>query len=268
MNFRPPRPFFCASLLLLLMLLQACTSPKALPFQSRKPSREAQRWEASLGRPPADYLSPATMTRELNIHRSFIPDGRYGRRLDRPMKPRYVTIHSTQNYTGDAWDHARALKNGKLRGGVCGYLCWHFTVQDDVILQHLPTDERGEHADFDGPGNRYSIGIEMCEHRGDSRAETIDRTAKLTASLMYYHRIPLANVVPHYHWPRYKYDNPHKNCPHFLLDGGRPGPTWEWFKGRVKAHHDRLVNSPPSLTRFVDRNEQRGIRAEELKGQG
>ena len=34
----------------------------------------------------------------------------------------------------------------------------------------MPTNEQGEHADFDGPGNRYSIGIEMCENRGNNRA--------------------------------------------------------------------------------------------------
>ena len=85
-----------------------------------------------------------------------------------------------ESYT-DAYAHAKALKRGALRGGVCGYLCWHFTVQDDVVIQHIPTNERGEHADFDGPGNRYSIGIEMCEHKGNDLAKTIDRTAELAA---------------------------------------------------------------------------------------
>lgn len=174
------------------------------------------------------------------MRRSFIPRGRYGRRKYRPMNPTYITIHSTQNYSGDAWAHAKALSRGALRGGTIGYLCWHFTVQDDVVVQHIPTSERGEHADFDGPGNRNSIAIEMCEHRGNNQAQTIDRTARLTASLMYYHKIPLSHVVPHYHWPRAGYSPANKDCPHFLLENGRPGPTWEWFKNRVAQHYQRL----------------------------
>lgn len=209
-------------------------------------SQQALVWQAKMGIVPDSKVTHSQLHRELNVKRDFIPRGRYGRRLKRPMQARYITIHSTQNYTGDAYAHAKALKRGRLRGGVCGYLCWHFTVQDNVVIQHIPTGEQGEHADFDGPGNRYSIGIEMCEHRGNDLAKTIDRTAKLTASLMYTHNIPLQNVVPHYHWPRKGYSTPHKNCPHFLLDNGKPRGTWRWFQSRVKSHYDRIVAQNPA----------------------
>ena len=69
------------------------------------------------------------------------------------MKPRYITIHSTQNWTADASRHSLALKRGALRapkrrgGNRIGYLIWHFTVDDTVAIQHLPTSEQGEHAD-------------------------------------------------------------------------------------------------------------------------
>ena len=57
-----------------------------------------------------------------------------------------------------------ALKRGALRatkrkgGNRIGFLTWHFTVQDDIAIQHLPCREQGEHADFDGVGNNYKIG--------------------------------------------------------------------------------------------------------------
>ena len=159
------------------------------------------------------------------------------------MKPRYITIHSTQNYSADAWRHSLALKRGALRspkrrgGNRIGYLIWHFTVDDKVAIQHMPTSEQGEHADFDGPGNRYSVGIEMCEHRGCNRSATIERTAKLTAKLMHDHGIPLSRVVPHYHWPRRGKSPAHKNCPHFLMDNGRPGKKWRWFQSRVNYYY-------------------------------
>ena len=186
------------------------------------------------------------MMREINLQSDMVPRGKHGRKVVRPMNPRYITIHSTQNYTADAWQHSRALKNGALRspktryGNRIGYLIWHFTTDDKVAIQHMPTSEQGEHADFHGPGNRLSIGIEMCEHRGSNKRETIERSAKLTAVLMKRNNIPLRNVVPHYHWPRAGRTPANKNCPHFLLDRGKPGRKWRWFLSRVNFHYQRL----------------------------
>ncbi len=221
-----------------LIILAACgTGPKP---PTGKWGGRGGGYESQLGPVPATPATFGQLQKEANVRRDFIGAGRYGRRKGIRIKPEYITIHSTQNWTGDAYAHAKALKRGALRGGVHGYMCWHFTVQDDVAIQHMPTSERGEHADFDGPGNSRSIGIEMCEHRGNNIAQTIDRTAKLTATLMHYHKIPLNRVVPHYHWPRKGKTPANKNCPHFLLDGGRPGPTWAWFLSRVDRHFKRL----------------------------
>ncbi len=198
------------------------------------------------GAPSGGGVSLSAMMREVRLKVDLVPKGTHGRRVVRPMSPRYITIHSTQNWTADAARHSLALKRGALRapkrrgGNRIGYLIWHFTVDDKVAIQHLPTSEQGEHADFDGPGNRYSIGIEMCEHRGSSRAATVERTAKLAAVLMKKHGIPLKNVVPHYHWPRRGASPPNKNCPHFLLDNGRPGAKWRAFQGRVNYYYRML----------------------------
>lgn len=215
-----------------------------------------------LGPPPGrrDYYRPtptsspssrggssvAAMQRQVNLKVDMVRAGTVGRRVVRPMRPRFITIHSTQNYTAGAERHAVALKNGALscaktrHGNRIGYLIWHFTVQDNLAIQHMPTNEQGEHADFNGPGNRLSIGIEMCEHRGNNRAATIERTAKLTAVLMKKNGIPLQNVQPHYHWPRRGKNPPNKNCPHFLMDHGRPGAKWRWFLSRVNFYYRQI----------------------------
>lgn len=216
----------------------------ALALHSCASSMRSKSWETTLGPVPTSKISADDFYSKLRVTQAFIPSGRYGRISNRPMQARYITIHSTQNYTGNAYAHAKALRNGALRGGTIGYLCWHFTVQDDAVVQHLPTSERGEHADFDGPGNRYSIGIEMCEHKGNNLALTIDRTARLAASLMYHQNIPITHVVPHYHWPRRGYNPANKNCPHFLLEDGKPGRTWAWFLARVQAHYRRIEAAP------------------------
>ena len=186
------------------------------------------------------------MLREVNLKVDMVPRGTYGRRVVRPMIPRYITIHSTENYTADARQHSLALKHGALRspitrnGNRIGFLIWHFTVDDHLAIQHLPISEQGEHADFHGPGNRLSIGIEMCENRGSNLQTTIERTAKLTAILMQKNHIPLRNVVPHYNWPRHGKHPPNKNCPHFLLDNGRPGYKWRSFLGKVNYYYRQL----------------------------
>ncbi len=185
--------------------------------------------------------SLSSMLRQVNLRVDMVRKGSYGRRSARPMRPRYITIHSTQNYTAGAERHSVALKRGALRTGQRpGYLIWHFTVEDRQAIQHMPTTEQGIHADFDGPGNRTSIGIEMCEHRGNNRASTTERTAKLTAVLMKKNGISLRNVVPHYHWPRKGKRPANKNCPHFLLDNGRPGAKWRGFLSRVNYYYRRI----------------------------
>ena len=200
--------------------------------------------------PISPERNAAALYKQVNIKKNLIPAGRHGRKVKRYMKPRYITIHSTQNYSpsADAWQHAKALNNGKLKarkrrgGNRIGYLTWHFSTDDTVAVQHLPTNEQGEHADFDGPGNKYSIGIEMCENRGNSRSGTIERTAKLAAYLMYKHKIPLKKVVPHYHWPRGGVSPAHKNCPHYLLDNGKPGAKWRGFQAKVNKHYKAITS--------------------------
>ncbi|MCB1276017.1 N-acetylmuramoyl-L-alanine amidase [Prosthecobacter sp.] len=175
----------------------------------------------------------------------LIPNGRYARRYHRPMVPRYITIHATENYARScgAYAHAQMLKKGSIKGrhNAIGYIGWHFTVDDHSIYQSMPTNERGEHADYDGPGNRTSIGIEMCENRGNSRERTLDKTARLVAWLMKEHGIPLSHVVPHQHWRMIRHDDHrdlgHKNCPHFLMDHGRPGAKWQAFLAKIAAYH-------------------------------
>ncbi|NLT69452.1 MAG: N-acetylmuramoyl-L-alanine amidase [Verrucomicrobiaceae bacterium] len=233
-----------------LLILASCNTHPAAP------RTKAGFWERELGAVANAPLNPADAQKALNLKVNLIPEGKYGRRLFREMKPRYITIHSTQNPTGDAYAHAKALNRGALRGGVCGYLCWHFTVQEDTVIQHIPTSERGEHADFDGPGNRYSIGIEMCEHKGNDQLATLERTAKLAASLMYHHQIPVENIRAHYHWPRKGYSTPNKDCPHFLLENGQPGETWRWFVGRINRHYTRLVQFDEAVRQQKQQEEE------------
>jgi N-acetylmuramoyl-L-alanine amidase len=179
----------------------------------------------------------------LASEQNIIPPGECGRPLHRPMRPTFITIHSTDNTSrsADALNHALAMNKGlRSRHNRTGFLTWHFTVDDHSIYQSLPTNETGEHADYEGQGNRSSIGIEMCVNRGSNRGSTIDRTAQLTARLMRQYDIPLNHVVPHMHWRMIRYsdgrDLGFKKCPRILLDGGRLGPKWSAFMAKVSFY--------------------------------
>ncbi len=246
---KSPLLIFPLTLLAVVAAVVCCTP--AVPIGSERgvewgTQRSGSPSAQQTSRPVAASGNLASLMARVNLRQDLVPKGCHGRKVFRPMTPRYITIHSTQNYSADAYKHSLALKRGALRapkrkgGNRIGYLIWHFTVDDKVALQHVPTNEQGEHADFDGPGNRSSIGIEMCEHRGSNLAATMDRTARLAAYLMRKHGIPLRNVVPHYHWPRRGASPPNKNCPHFLLENGRPGRKWRAFLAKIDSYYQQM----------------------------
>ncbi len=180
----------------------------------------------------------STPPADINLQQRIIPKGSVGRRIEFPLRPTYITIHSTQNRGGTAKQHASGMLNGAYRGrskwNRTGYLTWHFTVDDREAIQSLPLDIQGEHADHDGPGNRTSIAIEICEFSEPRRQRAaIERTARLTAWLRKRFRIQVDHVVPHYHWPQHHFHSYQKNCPIILLDNGRPGPKWQEYLNLV-----------------------------------
>lgn len=229
-------------------IVSCSSSPSSSGYNSGNRSVSANNPGLRGGKPALD---PNDLLRQVNIRKDLIPSGTHARRENKNMTPRYITIHSTQNYSpaADAMQHSRALKNGKLRaykrkgGNRIGYLSWHYSIDQGRVVQHLPDHEQGEHADFDGPGNNFSLGLEMCENRGNSRSATTERTAKLAAYLMYKHNIPIQNIRAHYHWTRHGLSKPNKNCPHFLMDNGRPGPKWDAFVNKVNGYY-KLITQP------------------------
>ncbi len=173
----------------------------------------------------------------------------HGRLVGRRMRPRFITIHSTENVGVTAAAHARyLLVKGKRsknnpRFGRSGWVVWHFTVDDREIVEHLLPTEQGDHADYGGQGDRKSIGIEICEFRDQVRqAAAIKRAARLAALLADRYKIPSSGIVPHMHWPRWDFRHG-KPCPRILLErdrqapgGWRTGFKWDRFIARVNSY--------------------------------
>ena len=66
--------------------------------------------------------APLTLLSEVRVHKDYLPKSARGRKGQSSMRPRYITIHSTQNWSkgADPWRHSLALKRSKL-----GSLSWH-----------------------------------------------------------------------------------------------------------------------------------------------
>jgi N-acetylmuramoyl-L-alanine amidase CwlA len=167
---------------------------------------------------------------KLNVVQDFVPTGssnRPGRRLT----PTHITIHNTDNAGpgADARAHARYIKGADARQR---QVSWHYTVDDRVVIQHLPVNEVGWHA---GPGNSKSIGIEICMHRGMPEAAAYERAALLVAVLAHQNNITVpGKIVRHFDWTG-------KHCPRVLLDKQDGWPT---FQTRVRTLLNQLRSSP------------------------
>ncbi len=190
---------------------------------------------------PRTPASAGAAPGHINLQQWIVPAGKYGRRIQFPLRAQYVTIHSTGNRGATATQHASGMARGAFRGRTkwnrTGYMTWHFTVDDKVAIQSLPLNIQGEHADHDGPGNNTSIAIEICEFRDPRRqAAALDRAARLTAWLLRDRGIPLSHVVPHHHWPQRHFHSYQKNCPRILLERGRPGPRWAAFVRKIGGY--------------------------------
>jgi len=179
------------------------------------------------------------MAVSVQIIKDFIPPGRRNR-PGYAMSPKYITIHDTANPNAgaDAKAHARYLK-GDSAASIP--VSWHFTVDERVIVQHLPLNENGWHASdgASGTGNRQSIGIEICENRDGNRAAAEANAAWLVAKLLKDYGLGLDRVKQHYDWSK-------KDCPR-VLRGRKNG--WANF---LKAVEQQLKTMKiPSITRAI-----------------
>jgi len=183
------------------------------------------------------------------VRMALLPPNVHGRLVARTMRPRYITIHSTEDTGATAAQYARylTLKGKRSRNnprfGRSGWVTWHFTVDDQETVEHLLPTEQGDHADYGGPGDRQSIGVEICEFRNRAtQAAAIDRAARLVAALADRYNIPMQKIVPHMHWPRWDFRFG-KPCPRIFLErdrnargGWRLGAKWNTFIARVKRY--------------------------------
>lgn len=85
---------------------------------------------------------------------------------------------------------------------------WHYTVDDEEVIQHLPDNEVGWQGDTYA-AYTTTIGIETCVDQNSDLYTTWHRTAKLMATLLVKYDLKVSDIKQHY-------DFSQKNCPQTL----------------------------------------------------
>ena len=147
----------------------------------------------------------------------------HNRRPGVPMKPEFITIHSTGNPSSTARNERGWLTNPSNTRTAS----WHICVDEKDAVEAIPLNEVTWHAgDGNGQGNRASIGIEICE--SGNRQKTLENAVKLVAKLLKERGWGVDRLRRHYDWSK-------KSCPRILMDN-----NWQGWKDFVKAVEKEL----------------------------
>ncbi len=116
---------------------------KASLIQSTTPTRTKR--EAVMYAAPS--AEKTTDIYGVPLKEMIVPTGNENIRPGYAMKPKYITIHETDNYSvgANARNHAQYLYS-QATGTTDRSASWHFTVDDKEIYQHLPLNENAWHA--------------------------------------------------------------------------------------------------------------------------
>ena len=168
-----------------------------------------------------EEITNSTITRVTDtgivIKQMLISSGRKNRPGNiNPMTS--ITIHETGNYAkgADAEAHGNYLNSN---AGETSYTSWHYTVDKDSIVQHVPDNEHTYHAGdgANGIGNTTSISIEICVN-ADGDFEKAKRNAASLVRLLKAEHPSIASIVQHNHWNG-------KDCPYTI----RHTNSWDKF---------------------------------------
>lgn len=180
-------------------------------------------------------LKKYKLSKDINavkVSERIIPFYCESRRLGHQV-PKYIIIHEVSLNLGRTPDgynmehYENKIVEAGLDGSTIGY---HYLCGDKSIYHFIPDDEKTHHVGC--AFNNYSIGIERLICKGVSYCDALHNQAKLTATLMVKHDIPLENVITHKMAQTIcGMENP-KPCPNRLIAGWYGG--FELFKDEIK----------------------------------
>ena len=167
----------------------------------------------------------------INIIQKICPQSNWGNKCPYEMKAEYITVHNTANDASAENEIAYMNRN-------TNQVSFHFAVDNNQVVQGIPTDRNAWHAGdgANGKGNRKSIAIEICYSKsGGQRFDDAEVLAsKLIVQLLYERKWSIDRVKKHQDWSG-------KYCPHRTLDKG-----WDRFLKMVEKELKAFdkVNKP------------------------
>lgn len=146
----------------------------------------------------------------------------------------FIVIHYTANNGDTAFSNTTFFKNINRSASA-----HYFVDENPIVWCSVKPSDIAWHCGTTGTyfhkycRNSNSIGIEMCSRKDSSgkyyiKENTVDTTARLTASLMKKYNIPISNVIRHY-------DVTHKLCPEPFV---RDNSQWTKFKELVLNYYE------------------------------
>ena len=165
----------------------------------------------------------------------FIPESLYPLKAPYTMTLEYVTIHNTANDT-TAVNEAQYVHNNHANTS------YHVAIDDKNAVQIIRFNRNGFHAGdgATGPGNRKSIGIEICYSESGGQ-KYVDSEAN---AIEY-----IAHVPKQYGWRidrvRWHRDWSGKDCPHRIFAEGRAQSVKDRIASRLAGlNGDKVVHAP------------------------
>lgn len=164
----------------------------------------------------------------------WLPANRYALKSPHAMKAEFVTIHNTANDASAANEINFMLRNDSATS-------YHVAIDDKEVVEAIPFARNAWHAGdgANGPGNRKSIGIEICYSKSggkrykEAEANAIEYTAQVLVQL----GLPASAVKFHQEWSG-------KNCPHRILNEKRGNA----FKQAIARRVEQLKAPAPKPT--------------------
>ncbi|PSA95851.1 N-acetylmuramoyl-L-alanine amidase [Bacillus atrophaeus] len=154
------------------------------------------------------------------VRKNLVSEYKYKLKCPNAMTAEYITIHNTAN-DAPAANEISYMKNNTSSTS------FHFAVDDKEVIQGLPLNRNAWHTGdgTNGPGNRKSIGVEICYSKsGGAKYKAAEALAiKFVAQLLKERGWGIDRVRKHQDWNG-------KYCPHRILSEGR----WDEVKAAIE----------------------------------
>lgn len=156
----------------------------------------------------------------MEVRQMLVSSNKYSIKCPYAMTPTRIVVHNTAN-DASANNEINYMINNNNE------VSFHYAVDDEEVVQGIPTSRNAWHAGDGnkGKGNREGIAIEICYSKsgGDRFIRAEQNAAKFIAQLLKERGWGIDKVTKHQ-------DYSNKYCPHRTLDMG-----WERFLNMVRT---------------------------------